>query len=186
SEFRAETPSTSQESSHQSRAARRSPGPGEGCETEPPPPARADTRAASARAEELPGLDPRRREVRWSPQCANESAPQSPAPAAPLPQMHSRPDRGRDPARYNCRHAHRHSAGPADLRNQPSAVAEGTARVGPNPYDAQATPSPASPEIAAETVARGIALGVSARGERWPTRPRGGGRRGERGRAGDR
>ncbi|CAI5534231.1 unnamed protein product [Closterium sp. Naga37s-1] len=76
--------------------------------------------------------------------------------------MHSRPDRGRDPARYNCRHAHRHSAGPADLRNQQSAVAEGTARVAPNPNDAQVTPSPASPEIAAETVARGIALGVSA------------------------
>ncbi|CAI7765691.1 unnamed protein product [Closterium sp. NIES-53] len=88
--------------------------------------------------------------------------PHSPAPAAPLPQMHSRLDRGRDPARYNCRHAHRHSAGPADLRNQQSAVAEGTARVGPNPNDAQVTPSPVSPEISAETVARGIALGVSA------------------------
>ncbi|CAI5507084.1 unnamed protein product [Closterium sp. Naga37s-1] len=90
------------------------------------------------------------------------SAPHSPAPAAPLPQKHSRPDQGRDPARYNCRHAHRHSAGPADLRNQPSADAEGTARVGPNPSDARVTPSPASPEIAEESVARGIALGVSA------------------------
>ncbi|CAI7911241.1 unnamed protein product [Closterium sp. NIES-53] len=69
--------------------------------------------------------------------------------------MHSRPDRGRDPAHYN-------SAGPADLLNQPSPVAEGTARDGPNPRNAQVTPSPASPEIAAEIVARGAALGVSA------------------------
>ncbi|CAI5498686.1 unnamed protein product [Closterium sp. Naga37s-1] len=117
---------------------------------------------ASARAEEPPGQGPRRREVRWSPQCVRESAPRSPAPAAPPSQTHSWPDRGQDPARDQYCHAHRHSAGPADLRNQPSADAEGTAHDGPNPSDIQATPSPASPEIAAESVAREIVLGVSA------------------------
>ncbi|CAI5497873.1 unnamed protein product [Closterium sp. Naga37s-1] len=66
-----------------------------------------------------------------------------------------------DPARDHYHHAHRHSAGHDGLRNQPSADAEGIARGDPNPSDAQTTPSPASPEIAAETVARGIALGVS-------------------------
>ncbi|CAI6007683.1 unnamed protein product [Closterium sp. NIES-65] len=162
SELRAETPSASQESGQQRSAARRSPGPDEGCETGPSPPARADICAASARAEEPPGQGPSRGEDRWSPQCVRDSPPHSPAPAAPLPQTHSWPDRGQDLARDHYRHAHRHSAGPFGLRNQPSADAGGTARGDPNPSDAQATPSPASPEIAAESVARGIALGVSA------------------------
>ncbi|CAI5520960.1 unnamed protein product [Closterium sp. Naga37s-1] len=67
-----------------------------------------------------------------------------------------------DPARDRFRHAHRHSAGPVGLQNRPNADAEGTARDDPYPSDAQVTPSPASPEIAAESIARGIALGVSA------------------------
>ncbi|CAI5469936.1 unnamed protein product [Closterium sp. Yama58-4] len=68
----------------------------------------------------------------------------------------------RDPARERSRHAHCRSAGPAGLQIQPNADAEGIARNDPCPTDAQATPSPASPVIAAESVARGIALGVSA------------------------
>ncbi|CAI5973202.1 unnamed protein product [Closterium sp. NIES-64] len=51
---------------------------------------------------------------------------------------------------------------PAVPRNQPNVDAGGTARGDPNPSDDQATPSPASPEIAEENVARGIALAVSA------------------------
>ncbi|CAI5497871.1 unnamed protein product [Closterium sp. Naga37s-1] len=160
--LREETPSASQESGQQRGAARRSPGLDEGCGTEPAPPARADIRATSARAEEPPGQGPRRREGRWSPQCVRESALHSPAPDAQPPQTHSWPDLEQDPARDRFRHAHRHSAGPVGLRNQPNAGAEGTARDDPNPSDAQVTPSPASPEIAAESVARGIALGVSA------------------------
>ncbi|CAI5979561.1 unnamed protein product [Closterium sp. NIES-65] len=154
-----ETPLASQEFGQQGSATQRSPGPDEGCETEPAPPARADIRAASARAEEPPGEDPRRREGRWSLQCVRESALHSPAPDAQPPQTHSWPDRGQDPARDRYRHAHHHSAGPVGLRNQPNADAEGTARDDPTPSDAQVTPSPASPEIAAESVARGIALG---------------------------
>ncbi|CAI5958338.1 unnamed protein product [Closterium sp. NIES-64] len=159
SALRAETPSASQESGQQRGAARRSPGLDEGCGTEPAPPARADIRAPSARAEEPP---PRRNEGRWSPQCVRESALHSPAPDAQPPQTHSLPDPGQDPACDRFRHAHRHSAGPDGLRNQPNADAEGTARDDPNPSDAQVTPSPASREIAAESVARGIALGVGA------------------------
>ncbi|CAI5975802.1 unnamed protein product [Closterium sp. NIES-64] len=44
----------------------------------------------------------------------------------------------------------------------PNVDAGGTARGDPNPSDDQATPSPASPEIAEENVARGIALAGSA------------------------
>ncbi|CAI5981223.1 unnamed protein product [Closterium sp. NIES-64] len=71
-------------------------------------------------------------------------------------------DRGLDQAGCHFRLALRLSASPAVPRNQPNVDAGGTARGDPNPSDAQATPSPASPEIAAESVARGIALVVSA------------------------
>ncbi|CAI5522384.1 unnamed protein product, partial [Closterium sp. Naga37s-1] len=162
SALRAETPSASQESGQQISAAQRSRGPDGGCGTEPSPHARADICAASARAEEQPGRGPRRRGDRWSPQCGRESAPHSPGRASPPPRTCSRRDRGQDPAGCHSRLALRHSAGPAVPRNQPNVDAGGTARGDPNPSDAQATPSPASPEIAAESVARGIALGVSA------------------------
>ncbi|CAI5484309.1 unnamed protein product [Closterium sp. Yama58-4] len=160
--LRAETPSASQESGQQTSAARRSRGPDEGCGTQASPPARADIRSASARAGEPPGRAPRRRGDRWSPQCGRESAPRSPGPAAPPPQTCSRRDRGQDPAGGHSRLALRHSTGPAVPRNQPNSDAGGSARGDPIPSDAQATPSPASPEIAAESVAQGIALGVSA------------------------
>ncbi|CAI5971237.1 unnamed protein product [Closterium sp. NIES-64] len=162
SALRAETPSASRESGQQLSAARRSRVPDEGCGTEPSPHARADIRAESARAEEQPGRGPRRRGDRWSPQCGRESAPHSPGPASPPPRTCSRRDRGQDLAGSHSRLALRHSAGPADPRNQPNVDAGGTARSDPNPSDAQAIPYPASPEIAAESVARGIALGVSA------------------------
>ncbi|CAI5468802.1 unnamed protein product [Closterium sp. Yama58-4] len=138
------------------------PEPDEGCGTEAAPPARADTRATSARAEGPSGQGPRRWEDRWSPRCVHESARHSPAPGARPPRTHSWHDPGRDPARECFRHAHHRSAGPAGLQIQPNADAEGIARDDPCPTDAQATPSPASPVIAAESVARGIALGVSA------------------------
>ncbi|CAI5528866.1 unnamed protein product [Closterium sp. Naga37s-1] len=160
--LRAETPSASQESGQQTSAARRSRGPDEGCGTQASPPARADIRSASARAGESPGRGPRRRGDRWSPQCGRESAPRSPGPASPPPQTCSRRGRGQDPAGDHYRHALHHCAGPAGPLNLPSADAGGSARGDPNPSDAQTTPSPASPEIAAESVARGIALGVSA------------------------
>ncbi|CAI5952843.1 unnamed protein product [Closterium sp. NIES-65] len=67
-----------------------------------------------------------------------------------------------DPAGDHYRHDLRHSAGLAGRQNLPSEDAGGTARDAPNPSDVQATPSPSSLEITAETVARGIALGVSA------------------------
>ncbi|CAI5961994.1 unnamed protein product [Closterium sp. NIES-64] len=160
--LRAETPPASQESGQQISAAQRSREPDGGCGTEPFPHARADIRAASARAEEQPGRGPRRRGDRWSPQCGRESAPHSPGPASPPPRTCPQRDRGQDPAGCHSRLALRLSASPAVPRNQPNVDAGGTARGDPNPSVAQATPSPASPEIAAESVARGIALGVSA------------------------
>ncbi|CAI5987324.1 unnamed protein product [Closterium sp. NIES-64] len=71
-------------------------------------------------------------------------------------------DQEQDPAGGQMSRALRHSAGPAAQRNHPNSDAEGTARGDPIPSDAQATPSPASPELAAVIVERGIALGVSA------------------------
>ncbi|CAI6001449.1 unnamed protein product [Closterium sp. NIES-64] len=110
----------------------------------------------------VPSLPSLRRGDRWSPLYGRESAPHSPGPAAPPPQTCLRRDRGQDPASDHYRHDLRHSAGLAGRQNLPSEDAGGTARDAPNPSDVQATLSPSSPEIAAETVARGIALGVSA------------------------
>ncbi|CAI5991397.1 unnamed protein product [Closterium sp. NIES-64] len=162
SALRAETPPTSQESGQQPSAAQRSREPDGGCGTEPSPHARADTRAASAHAEERPGLGPRRKGDRWSPQYGRESAPHSPGPASPPPRTCPQHDRGLDQAGCHSRLALRPSARPAVPRNQPNVDAGGTARGDPNPSDDQATPSPASPGIAEENVARGIALVVSA------------------------
>ncbi|CAI5979364.1 unnamed protein product [Closterium sp. NIES-65] len=162
SALRADTPSASLELGQQISAAQRSRGPDGGCGAEPSPLARADIRSASARAEEQPGLGPRRRGDRWSPLYGRELNPHSPGPAAPPPQTCLRRDRGQDPAGDHYRHDLRHSAGLAGRQNPPSEDAGGTARDAPNPSDVQATPSPSSPEIAAETVAWGIALGVSA------------------------
>ncbi|CAI5983491.1 unnamed protein product [Closterium sp. NIES-64] len=155
-------PPASQESGQQPSAAQRSREPDGGCGTEHSPHARADTRAASAHAEERPGLGPRRRGDRWSPQYGRESAPHSPGPASPPPRTCPQHDRGLDQAGCHSRLALRPSASPAVPRNQPNVDAGGTARGDPNPSDDQATPSPASPEIAEENVARGIALAVSA------------------------
>ncbi|CAI5964872.1 unnamed protein product [Closterium sp. NIES-65] len=162
SALRAETPPASQESGQQPSAAQRSREPDGGCGTEPSPHARADTRAASAHAEERPGLGPRRRGDRWSPQYGRESAPHSPGPASPPPRTCAQHDRGLDQAGCHSRLALRPSASPAVPRNQPNVDAGGTARGDPNSSNDQATPSPASPEIAKENVARGIALAVSA------------------------
>ncbi|CAI5983830.1 unnamed protein product [Closterium sp. NIES-64] len=162
SALRAETPPASQESGQQPSAAQRSREPDGGCGTKPSPHARADTRAASAHAEERPGLGLRRRGDRWSPQYGRESAPHSPGPASPPPRTCPQHDRGLDQAGCHSRLALRPSASPAVPRKQPNVDAGGTARGDPNPSDDQATPSPASPEIAEENVARGIALAVSA------------------------
>ncbi|CAI5998909.1 unnamed protein product [Closterium sp. NIES-65] len=58
--------------------------------------------------------------------------------------------------------ARRRCADDWSVSKGPNVDAGGTARGDPNPSDDQATPSPASPEIAEENVARGIALAVSA------------------------
>ncbi|CAI5996061.1 unnamed protein product [Closterium sp. NIES-64] len=76
--------------------------------------------------------------------------------------MCSQRDQEQDPAGGQMSRALRHSAGPAAQRNHPNSDAEGTARDDLIPSDAQATPSPASPELAEVIVERGIALGVSA------------------------
>ncbi|CAI5953092.1 unnamed protein product [Closterium sp. NIES-64] len=55
-----------------------------------------------------------------------------------------------------------HSADPDGHQSPPSADAGGIARGAQNPIVAQENPSPASPEIDAESAARGIALAVSA------------------------
>ncbi|CAI5977198.1 unnamed protein product, partial [Closterium sp. NIES-65] len=163
SALRAETPLASQESGQQISAAQRSREPDGGCGTEPFPHVRADIRAASARAEEQTWAGVRGE----GGTVGHLNVDVSRRPTRPgLPHhLHERVrsiDRGQDPAGCHSRLALRLSASPAVPRNQPNVDAGGTARGDPNPSDAQATPSPASPEIAAESVARGIALGVSA------------------------
>ncbi|CAI5951539.1 unnamed protein product [Closterium sp. NIES-64] len=121
-----------------------------------------DTRSMSARVEEPLGQGPGHGEAHWSQQCELESASHSPAPGAPLLPPRSQPDRLHHRARGRSRHGPRHFADPDGHQTLPSADAGGTARGAQNPSDAQATPSPASAEIAAKSAARGIALAVSA------------------------
>ncbi|CAI7812825.1 unnamed protein product [Closterium sp. NIES-54] len=70
--------------------------------------------------------------------------------------------RGQSPYRGCYRRARGHSADRDDPQIQPTADAAGTARGEQNPSGAQEIPSPSSPEIAAESVARGIALAANA------------------------
>ncbi|CAI5947001.1 unnamed protein product [Closterium sp. NIES-65] len=132
SALRVDTPSASLEFGQQTSAAQRSRGPDGGYGIESLP-SRTGRYLLSVGA---------RRGATW---------PGSAAKGGPL-----------DPAGAHYRHDLRHSAGLAGRPNLPIEDAGGSARDAPNPSDVQATPSPSSPEIAAETVARGIALGVSA------------------------
>ncbi|CAI5530755.1 unnamed protein product [Closterium sp. Naga37s-1] len=162
SELRAETPSTGQGHGQTGIAERRSPGPVEGCGTAPSLIARTDTLSKSVRAWDPPGQEPGRREALWLRRCVCEPAPLLPAPAAPPLPKRSLPLRQRSPDCGCYRRARGHSANRDGLQIQPTADVAGTARGEQNPSGAQEIPSPASPEIAAESVARGIALAANA------------------------
>ncbi|CAI7847567.1 unnamed protein product [Closterium sp. NIES-54] len=106
--------------------------------------------------------EPGQREALGLRRCVREPAPLPHAPAAlPLPKR-SLPVRQRSPDRGCYRRAQGHSADRDDLQIQPTVDVAGTARSKQNPSGAQETPSPASLEIAAESVARGIALAANA------------------------
>ncbi|CAI5524591.1 unnamed protein product [Closterium sp. Naga37s-1] len=115
-----------------------------------------------ARVVEPPGQGPRRGEGHWLWQYARASAPRSPAPDAPPPPSHSRPDLRLDHDGDYSSHVLNHSADLGGRQNQPSADAAGIVRDAQIPSDAQAIPCPALPEIAAESAERGIALAVTA------------------------
>ncbi|CAI7888507.1 unnamed protein product [Closterium sp. NIES-54] len=106
--------------------------------------------------------EPGRREGLELRRYVREPAPLPPAPAAPPLSARSLPARQRGPDHGCYRRAQGHSADRDDPQTLPTADVAGTARGEQNPSGAQVIPSPASPEIAAESVARGIAVAAIA------------------------
>ncbi|CAI7792244.1 unnamed protein product, partial [Closterium sp. NIES-53] len=158
SELRAETPPPGQGLGQAGIAEQRSPGPAEGCGTTPSPLSRAENRSMLVRAWDPLRQETGRQEGLELRRYVRELARLPPAPAAPPLSVRSLPARQRSPDRGCYRCAQGHSADRDDPQTLPTTDVAGTARGEQNPSGAQAIPSPASPEIAAESVARGIVL----------------------------